>query len=179
MRTSQDGITLRAVDPDHLDRMVAYLGDPALSGIRQIEGDRDRPMSVAELQKALESFATPQNGEVFGIWRGDELVGHTGADWWWDVHSPTLDLVIAPPHQRQGVGTTTFRLMARHLFEDTVARMINVWTPDWNEAGIGFIQHLEMTPIGRSRRTGVRAGRYVDTLVFHVSRQMWEEASWR
>lgn len=179
MFTSVDDITLRAVDPEDIEAMVEYLRSDTLSGRRQLEGDHDRPMSKKELTAALEEMAGSKTGELFAVWVGDQIVGHTRTDWWWDVHTPWLDVVVAPEYQRRGIGTSVMGLMLRHVFDDGLARLVQIWIPDWNVAAIEFVEGLGWTQIGTARRTGVRHGHYVDSMVYGFSRADWEAAEWR
>ena len=179
MLTSVDQVTLRAVDAEDIEAMVEYLRSDSLAGRRQIERDRDHPMSKKQLTAALEEMADSKTGELYAVWIDDQIVGHTRTDWWWDVHTPWVDVVIAPEFQRRGIGSKVVGLMLRHVFDDGPARLVQIWIPDWNVAAIEFVEKLGMTQIGAARRTGVRNGHYVDSLVFAMTRSDWEAAEWR
>lgn len=179
MRVHDDTISLRSVEADHLDRIVDYLAHPELMGLRGIEGDRDRPMSRAELLVAVESFPKPQHGEVFGIWAEGILTGHVEVSVWWDALSPIVSLVVDPAHRRRRVGTAAARLVLAHLFDDSPANVIQTWIPAWNEGGIRFAKGLGFATSGIVRRTGIRHGGYVDSVALHLTRPAWRETPWR
>jgi RimJ/RimL family protein N-acetyltransferase len=179
MRTDDGRVSLRAVEADHVDLIVEYLAHPDLMGLRGIDGERDGPMSHAELQPAVEKFTKPEHGEAYGIWVDETLVGHTDVRVWWDVLSPEMYLVVAPDHRRSGIGAAAARLSLGHLFEDTPAAVVQTWMPEWNAAGIAFADGLGFESSGRVRRTGIRHGSYVDSLALHLRRAVWEEAPWR
>ncbi len=179
MRVQDERISLRSVEADHLDGIVDYLAHPDLMGLRGIEGDRDRPMSRAELMAAVESFPKPQHGEVFGIWTEETLAGHVEVSVWWDVLSPLIHLVVDPGHRRRGVGSAAARLVLAHLFEDSLANVVQTWVPAWNQAGVRFAEQLGFTPSGVVRRTGIRHGAYVDSVALHLTRPAWRELPWR
>lgn len=176
MRVENGRVRLRAVQQEDLDRVAEYLSHDELSGVRAVDGDRDRPMSRVELADAVASFPKPEHGEVFGIWVDDELVGHSRIDWWWDAHTPSMQVVIEPGSRRAGLGSAAARLVLHHLFEDSLAHLTDVWIPDWNTAGVAFAQSLGYSQVGTARRTGVRHGAYVDALVFCLSRAGWERS---
>ena len=179
MLTSVGDVTLRAVDGEDIEAMVEYLRSDSLSGRRQLEQDHDRPLSKKQLTAALEEMADSKTGELFAVWIDDQIVGHTRTDWWWDVHTPWFDVVIAPEFQRRGIGTTVAGLMLRHVFDDGPARMVQIWIPDWNVPAVEFVRSMGWTQIGTARRTGIRHGHYVDSHVYALSRSDWEAAEWR
>jgi RimJ/RimL family protein N-acetyltransferase len=175
MEWAGGSVGLRAVEENDLNVIAGYLADPRLAGLRGIEGDRNTPMSRADLGKRIEDWARPQNSLVFCIEHGGQIVGHVRIDLWWDALCPNVDLVIAPDHRRRGYGAGAGGLILEYVFAETLAHTVQTRTPDWNEAGIEFARSLGFREAGRARRTGIRDGEYHDDIAFDQLRTEWED----
>lgn len=174
MRYAGENVRLRPYEESDLDAIAGYLGGWEMSGRRGFEHERHRAMSRAEIVKELDGWATPQNGEAFVITHHEVVVGHVRSDVWWDALTPFAHLVIAPGSRRHRYGTEAAGLMLAHLFEDTPAHAVHSWVDEDDAPALAFASGLGFSVCGRLRRTGIRAGRYVDSLALELLRQDWE-----
>ena len=89
--------------------------------------------------------------------------------------TPWLDVVIAPEHRRRGLGTEAVRRSLAYLYGSTPAHVVHASTPDWNLGGLHFAARMGFERAGAMRRTGIRDGRYTDTVEFDLLRRRWEQ----
>ncbi|MFX0063996.1 MAG: hypothetical protein ACFFC7_17640 [Candidatus Hermodarchaeota archaeon] len=65
------------------------------------------------------------------------------------------------------------------FFESSNKNRLSIWIPSWNEWLIEIVKEMGIKPAGRLRRTGIRAGRYYDRMVFDLLRSEYLELSSR
>lgn len=165
---------LRPVTADDVVVLAKLLSHPDLVGRRGLRGDRPGLRSVTALEKAVGELVDPEHGDAWVI-ESDVAVGLASCGWWWDAHTPWANVVIDPAVWRSGHGTRAARLVADHLFTNTVALLIEYSVPSWDAGALSFADSLGGGRAGVRRRTGVRNGRYHDTVEFHMPRAAWEE----
>jgi RimJ/RimL family protein N-acetyltransferase len=172
-----NSIILRPFEPEDLLALQGYLNHPDLMGRRYLPSGFSEIVPLA--RKQVEEIYAKVTGIEEGVnlavtlTESGKLVGHAGADWGWDRHCPDLYLVIAPDHQRQGLGTEVIDLLLRYVFENTPAHVVTGWVADWNTAGWQFLLKRGFQTAGRSRRVGIYQGRYFDLVVADLLRQEW------
>lgn len=165
---------LRPIESDDVTPLAALLASPQLVGRRGLMGD-DRPIerSVAAIRKLIEPLVEPEHGEAWTVEAGG-VVGVATVGFWWDVLSPRAHIVIDPDHHRKGYGTAAAWLIFEHVFTVTPAILVQYGVPDWDAAGLSFAESLGSDRVGKSRRVGIREGRYFDRWEFVMERMTWE-----
>jgi RimJ/RimL family protein N-acetyltransferase len=170
-----DLVTLRPMATDDGDDLAAYLNEPGMRGLRQMEQDPLAPLSTKALDDVVADWSNPKNGLALVVSpTGEEvIVGHIVGDWQWDAHAPFVGLAIAPQHRGRGYGSGALDLMLAFLFEQTVAHTVQVWTPSWNSAGVSFLEATGFSAAGAIRRAGRRDDRWYDDLAFEQLKREW------
>lgn len=153
---------------------MAQLRHPEMRGL--IEGDRGRVMPSTRLAELLEEWQKDPHGSTSVIETDGQVAGHVRMGWWWDALTPWLDVVITPERRRGGLATEAARRSLAHLFESTPAHVVHASTPGWNAGGLAFADRIGFERAGVMRRTGIRDGRYTDTVHFELMRSRWEQA---
>ena len=166
-------VRLRPVESEDVPVIATLLAHPHLVGDRGLNDDRPARRSVAALAKAVESLVDPEDGEAWVIEAGDP-VGVATVGWWWDALTPWAHVVIHPDHQRRGHGTSAALGVLEWVFHSTPALLVEYSVPGWDDAGLGFADSLGGDRVGIRRRTGIRDGRYHDTVEFAMARATWE-----
>lgn len=169
-------VRLRPVETDDVGAVASLLSHPDLVGRRGLHGDRGVARSVAAVTKSVETLVDPDHGDAWVV-DVDGVVGIATVGWWWDAHTPWANVVIDPSHQRRGSGSAAAGLILGRLFGDTPALLVEYSVPSWDAGSLSFADSLGGDRVGVSRRTGVRKGRYVDTVRFALSRAAWEVAN--
>ena len=105
------------------------------------------------------------------------MIGHASLELGWDPHNPSITLVIAPVHQRQGYGSATLNLLLRYLFGHTPAHVVTAWVADWNIAGRQFLKKNGFQEAGRMRRVGIQQCEYFDLVIHDQLRSDWMQRS--
>ena len=116
----------------------------------------------------------PKDGDAWIVDVDATAVGLATVDWWWDALTPWAHVVVHPDHQRRGHGRAAADLVLDHLFRQTVALLVQYSIPSWDDGGLSFADSLGGRRIGTRRRSGIRDGRYVDTIEFAIEREEWE-----
>ncbi|MCX6092247.1 MAG: GNAT family protein [Candidatus Bipolaricaulota bacterium] len=171
------GVALRAFEPADAPAFHAYLNDPALTGRRYLpDGFPDAvPLSIhqaegviAHWQKETESWTLAIVAAASG-----ELLGHARTDWEWDPHCPSACAVVAPAHQRRGVGSAALAIALAFLFQETPAHVVSCWTASWNDPALSFMRRSGFHEAGRRPRGGVHAGVFYSDVAFDLLRPEW------
>ena len=172
-----DGVvTLRPITAADRGAIAAYLNDPAMYGVRQIEHDVLAPLGEKAIEDLIDEWSAARTGIALGIVPAgsDDVAGHVMADWGWDPHNPWIGLAVAPVHRRDGLGIAAAGLVITWLFGQTVARSVHTWTPERNEAGIAFLSSVGLSGAGAARRAWIRDGEWQDDLAFDLLKREWE-----
>jgi RimJ/RimL family protein N-acetyltransferase len=172
-----EAISLRAFEADDAPALMAYLNHPDLAGRRYTPWQFSdvAPLSPRQVQEIMEKWAKAKKALSLAIVHEEsqEVIGHAECDWGWDPHCPSLSVVIAPDHQRQGYGSETVRLLLLYLFGHTPAHVVTCWIADWNRSGLQCAARHGFLAAGQMRRAGIRQGRYYDAVVADLLRSEW------
>lgn len=176
-RFSRDGILLRAFEPADVPTLHAYVNDPALAGRRYLpDGISDlAPISLRQVESVIERWQKEDEAWTLAIVdvASGTVVGHARADWEWDPHCPSTCVVVAPGHQRRGIGSVALAIAVDFLFEETPAHVVNGWASSWNEPALAFAVHSGFSEAGRRPRGGVHDGAYFSEVAFDLLRPEW------
>jgi RimJ/RimL family protein N-acetyltransferase len=168
-------MNVRALDKSDLPQVAEYLSHPELAGLTGLTGDRGLTLSVDEITDGIEKWRTTEHGLIRVIEDDGAIAGHVRSGWWWDAFTPWIEIVVRPERRNRGLGASAAGWMLQHLFTNTPAHVVHASTPDWNDNGIRFAERLGFERAGAIRRTGIRDGRYVDSIEFELLRTRWEE----
>jgi len=170
-------IVLRAFEPADAPSVHAYLNHPALAGRRCLpDGFSDlAPLSVRQTEAVIEHWQKENESWTLAILdtASGAVVGHARADWEWDPHCPSACVLVAPAHQRQGLGSLALGIALRFLFEETPAHVVSGWMSSWNEPAIAFARAQGFTEAGRRPRGGVHEGVFYSEVAFDLLRREW------
>lgn len=166
-------VRLRPVESADVATVAAMLAHPDLVGRRGLDGDRDAERSVTALTASVDALVNPEDGDAWVV-DADGVIGLATAGWWWDALTPWAHVVIDPANQRMGHGSSAARLVFDRLFLTTVAVLVEYSVPSWDADGLSFADSLGGERTGTRRRSGIRKGRYHDTVGFALRRQTWE-----
>lgn len=167
-------LRLRPIEDEDVRPLAELLAHPDLIGRRGLNRDRPVARSVSALSRNLQELVDPSDGDGWVVDVDGTLVGLATVGWWWDAHSPWAHVVIAPDHRRQGHGTAAAHLVGDHLFGHTVALLVEYSVPSWDADSLSFADSLGGMRTGIRRRSGIRDGRYHDTVEFALERAVWE-----
>lgn len=171
-------ISLRPFEADDAAVLGAYLNHPGLTGRRYVPWAFPElaPLSSKQVQGIIQKWSETERSLALAVVRleGGEPVGHAECDWGWDPHCPSVSVVIAPDHQRQGYGSEALALLLRYLFEHTPAHVAACWVGDWNRPALLFAAHHGFRQAGRMRRAGIRDSQYYDVIVTDLLRSEWK-----
>lgn len=167
------GVTLRPFEMSDAAALHLLLNNPQLLGRRYLEKDRE-PLSLQQIEDLLTKWTKPDSEARLAITDGDDLLGVTLVDTSWEPLAPFVAVVINPVHQRQGHGTAALNQLLAHLFGTTPALAAMTWVDEWNEPGLAFAKKYGLREAGRTRREGIRNGKYFDSLGFDLTREEWE-----
>jgi len=176
LRFTSDRVRLRAPEPADVEAWQAFLNDERLFGRRYVPwGTRDvAPYSRAQVEAILEAWGQEKKALHLAIEApGHELVGHAGCHWGWDPHCPSAWVVVAPDHQRQGIGSAVLDLLLTRLFEDTPAHNVNGWIASWNASGLAFADEHGFARSGCVPWSGLRAGQPFDEIMIDILKPEW------
>jgi RimJ/RimL family protein N-acetyltransferase len=170
-------VILRAFEPADLPELWRYLNDPQLAGRRYIPWKYpvDFPLSNKQVEEIYNQWSQPEKEIHLAIIQEESgtLIGHAGLDWGWDPLCPSLEIVIAPAHQRQGYGSEALEILLRYLFENTPAHNVSGWMADWNQPARAFARAHDFLESGRSRRAGMWKGKFSDEILVDILRPEW------
>jgi len=166
-------VSLRAIEADDIADLHPIITHKDMCGRRYID-DEDRPLSLRDVERALEKWRDAENALHLKVVVNEELIGYAMVEYQWDPLTPFLAVVIAPVHQRAGYGTETARLLIDYVFRNLPATAVHSWIADWNTPALAFTESLGFTLAGRVRRDGIYDGRFSDSIPVELLR---EEAS--
>lgn len=171
---------MRPFEPEDAATLGTYLNDPELIGKRELPWGFPEllPLTQQQIQGVIERWTADEKGLNLAVVRREDrkLLGYGQAGWQWDVHSPSVSLVIAPEHQRQGYGSEVLEMLMRYLLENTVAHTVGSWIAEWNAPALAFLEHHGFHVAGRMRRVGIYQGRYYDVIIHDMLRAEWMAA---
>jgi len=114
---------------------------------------------------------------------GDRLIGHVGiVDIDWVHRTAETGSVLGPAEVRgQGYGTEAKHLLLEYCFDRLNFHVLVSHVDEPNTRSAAALAKQGYRPAGRLRWTDVKDGRYVDSLVFDLTRADWVAArdAWR
>ena len=170
-------VFLRPFEPEDAASLYIYLNHPDLTGCRYLPHgfSDDLPLSRKQVHEILEKWGrTDTRAHLAVVLQNGEVIGHASAYWGWDTHCPGVELVISPAYQRQGLGSEAVRLLVTFLFDSLPAHNLSVEVADWNVPAQKFFQLHGFLESGRSRREGLRGGKFYDLVLFDILRKEWK-----
>ena len=170
-------IRLRAFREADVESLYKYVSHPDLKGRQYLPWSIPRilPLRQDHITKAIEEWNSEDKAVTLAITQvdQDEAIGHIGAGWDWDPLMPTIWMALSPLEQRKGYGTEAIGIVLRFLYENHPANHVSIWVDDWNQAGVEFLKATGFSSSGKMRRSGMRNGRFVDTVVMGILRREW------
>jgi RimJ/RimL family protein N-acetyltransferase len=168
-------IALRPVTPDDAQLLADWWSDPAHLGDFFNIVPRTRPM--------MERWMAEAHGREQGWYliirrEQQEPVGTAcffnpftfteifkGLEIGWGLH---------PPHRHQGFATQAACLLVNHLFDSTPVERVQATVTVGNAASCGVAERAGMQREGLYRKVYFLHGRYVDSHVYSIVREEWE-----
>jgi RimJ/RimL family protein N-acetyltransferase len=171
-------VKLRSFDHSDAPAWMEMLNHPGLSERRYLaeQYPAAAPLSARQVAALIDEWQAYEHGLQLAVMRlpEDKLVGYLSLDWGWDPHAPDLSLVMAPEHQRQGLGSQVLQLALRYLFLETPAYNVGAdWVADWNQPAWNFLQKHGFKPCGVVRYAGQHNGRPYSALAADLLRSEW------
>lgn len=162
--------SLRPVEEDDLPFLHRLTSDPDSTGEFQWYGFQN-PHRMRERWETNGMLS--EDGGILIIANGDDAVGFVSwskqvanrASYYW-----SMGLIVAPEHRGQGHGTQAQRLIARYLFDHSVANRISAATEITNVAEQRALEKAGFTREGVLRGGGFRAGRWHDGFLYSMIR---------
>lgn len=173
----EQGVVLRAFEPEDAPSLRDYLNHPSLSGRRYLpDGFSDSvPLSARQAEAIIERWQKETASWTLAVTEVESgaVVGHARAEWEWDPHCPSAHVVIAPPRQRRGIGSAALAIALAFLFEETPAHIVSGWMSSWNEPAIAFARAQGFAEAGRRPRGGIHEGVFYSEVAFDLLRPEW------
>jgi len=108
----------------------------------------------------------------------DELLGDLGVHFLGDDgHQVEIGFTIAPPHQRQGLGTLAVAALLDYLFTVLNKHRVFASVDPRNEASLALLRSVGMRPEAHFRQSLFWKGEWVDDVVFGLLRSEWKNPS--
>lgn len=171
-------VHLRRFESEDAPALYAYLTHPDLIGRRYIpwQFSWDVPLSRGQVEGIIQKWTDVEKELPLAVVHNetDAIVGHAGASWRWDPHSPDIYLAIDPAHWRKGYGSDALNLLFAYLFESTIAHNVSGSFGEWNGEARAFAAYHGFTEAGRFRRAGMRDGATYDEILVDILRPEWE-----
>ena len=171
-------LILRPFDAGDAPALLALLNHPELAGRRGLPWgfNEELPLWASQVEKIIGKWVEDEESLHLAVVlrEGQALIGHCELETGWDPHAPSVWLLIAPAHQRQGYGSEVLRLLLDYFFEYTPAHNVSLWAADWNQPALNFAHKHGFQECGRFRRDSFRDGADVDGVVFDMLRPEWK-----
>ena len=171
-------LILRPFEPGDAPALLSLLNQPDLAGRRGLPWgfNEELPLSQGQVERVLGKWSEAEESLHLAVVQrtSQELIGHAELDRGWDPHAPSLWLLIAPAHQRQGYGSEVLCLLLNYFFDYTPAHNVSLWAADWNQPALAFARRHGFQECGHWRRDGLRGGVYVDGVIFDILRPEWK-----
>jgi RimJ/RimL family protein N-acetyltransferase len=170
-------VALRAFEAEDVLALHTYLNHPELAGRRYIPWGfpGEIPLSKKQAEGIYEEWSEKEDGFVLAVVLRDsqDLIGHVECEWEWDPRTPSVSLVIAPEHQRQGHGSEVLQILLDYLFGQSPAHNVSGWMGDWNQAARQFAAKHGFQESGIWRRDSLRNGAYSNGIQVDILRSEW------
>lgn len=149
------------------------LNQPELLGRRYLDEDR-HPVGLEQVADLLDKWIKSDREAHFAVSTGETLLGFGLIDPSWEPLAPFVAVIIDPAQQRRGLGTEALDLLLQLVFGMSPALAAETWVDDWNDAGVAFANAYGFREAGRSRREGIRNGKYFAAVGLDLMRAEWE-----
>ncbi len=158
-------VTLRPLEDGEVDQLATML---TLPGVREWWGSLDDPVHTREgLDNEGAAFAIEVDGALAG-WLGYNEETDP------DHRYASLDIFLAPAHQRQRLGPAALRLAAEWLFGQREHHRLTIDPACDNERAISAYTAVGFRPVGAMRCYERGAdGRWHDNLLMDLLREEW------
>jgi RimJ/RimL family protein N-acetyltransferase len=170
-------LRLRAFEPDDVTSLYAYLNQPDLAGRRYIPWKfPDKvPLSKQQVEDVIKNWIEGEKQFHLAITLRDDgtLIGHANCAWRWDIHCPSIDVVISPAYQQRGFGSEVLHLLLDYFFDNTQAHSISSGMGSWNQGALQFALKHGFKHSGVLRRAGLRDGQIYDWYGVDILRPEW------
>ena len=128
-------------------------------------------MSINQIKAKIDEFLKEERNLLFGIWsKENEFIGLAYYIASWDTWSPFFSVIIWPEYRRKGYGSEATRLILEAAFNQSIGHAVSVLVPEWNLAGIAFLESQDFKRAGTQRRTGIIDGKFYDGFFFDILR---------
>lgn len=179
MSLTSERLRLRELRDDDLRDLVAWWQDPDVL-VTQTSGVM-HPRPAADVAERFRGWSRNEGvdaGLVVTDREQGTVLGHTalfGAD----AHNrtATFAIIIGPPHQGQGYGTETTRLMLRYGFTELGLHRVQLTVIGSNERGIATYLKAGFVEEGRAREAVFRGGAWHDLVHMGVLSREWSAAA--
>jgi len=172
-------VRLAALDPE-TDAAVESRWSHDVEFARSIQSGPPRPLSVQQVKKRYEQARKEKDQFHFGLraLAEDRLVGLarlTHIEW--SHGAAELALGIGEPSDRgKGYGSDALKLLLRYAFGELNLHRVSVWTSDFNDAEVRFLQRAGLRTEVRQRQAIHRDGRRWDRLLLGLLREEWDSS---
>jgi RimJ/RimL family protein N-acetyltransferase len=129
------------------------------------------PLALEKFKSAIAEYNRKERTYLVGIFTHDgRIVGLAmyGAEF--DAAWPWVSVIIFPEHRRKGFGRAAAEELMETAFGQTQAHSACCHVPGWSEAGLAFAPKVGFKPAGRSRRSYIVDGKFVDGFFFDILR---------
>jgi RimJ/RimL family protein N-acetyltransferase len=171
-------LILRPFEPGDAPALLTLLNHPELNGRRGLPWGFNEELSLtaSQVEKVLGKWIEGEESLHLAVTlrATQEIIGHAELDRGWDPLAPSVWLLIAPAHQRQGYGSEVLNLLLDYFFGYTSAHNVSLWAADWNQPALTFVRKHGFQECGRFRHDSWRNGVYVDGIVFDILRPEWK-----
>jgi RimJ/RimL family protein N-acetyltransferase len=133
------------------------------------------PLPLEKFKSAVAEYNRKDRTYLVGVFTHDgHLAGLAmyGAEF--DATWPWLSVLIFPEHRRKGFGGAAAEGLIAKAFGQTNAHSLCSHVPGWSEAGLAFAPKVGLKPAGRSRRSYVVDGKFVDGFFFDMLRSEYK-----
>jgi len=174
-----NGLRLRAIEKEDLDKFTEWLNDPAVRRGLLIF----LPLSMVQeerwfrgvLERPGEEQPLVIEVEIDGQW---EPIGNIGLhNFDWRCRSAEVGIFIGDKtYWNQGIGTQAMRLMLQHGFETLNLNRIALDVYENNPGAIRSYEKAGFVHEGRKRQAMYKDGKYLDVLLMSILKSDWRES---
>ncbi len=139
-------VALRAVRPEDVPILRAYLQDPSVA---RWWGPVRPDVDVADDWLDADDDTTVWTIDVDATVVGSIQAAEESEP---DYRHAAIDLFLGPEHQGRGLGTDAIRTLARHLFDERGHHRLTIDPSATNERAIRTYGRVGFRPVGRMRQ---------------------------
>ena len=129
------------------------------------------PMTLEQMKNKIAEMTKRERTVLSALYaQKAEFVGLAFFSAGWDTWSPHIHVIIWPKHRQKGYGRAAAQKLLDNCFGNTIAHSVGAGVSDWCEPGIHLAKSLGFSEVGKMRRTGVREGKFSDSIMFNILR---------